>query len=130
MSRRHSWQELTLRVHKKPVRKEGWTKAQPRVRGSREHIPLVLGPTRPIGSSAWYNYLPSFTSGTPPILVQTVSNKVLVQISISAAPRSKEALEESIYLLLDLFPKNHGFLGHSSFSHEIEKEMILKTLLM
>lgn len=57
---------------------------------------------------------------------RTARNEVFVQITTSVTLTSKEAHEESIYLFLDLLPKNHGFWGHLSFSHEIEKEMILK----
>lgn len=75
----------------------------------------MLGPTRPTEGHASYNYFASFISGTPPILVQTVRNEILAQISTSATPTSKEAHEESIYLFLDLLPKNHGFFGSLKF---------------
>lgn len=40
-------------------------------------------------------------------------------------PQAKQHMN-SIYLFLDVLPKNRDFLGHLSFSHEIEKEMIIK----
>jgi hypothetical protein len=53
--------------------------------------------------------------------MQNARSKADVQISTSGTPTSKEPHEKSIYLFLDLLPKNHGFLGHLSFSHEIER---------
>lgn len=53
-------------------------------------------------------------------------NKTLVLISMCATPTSKVAHEGSVYLFLDLLPKNHGFWGHLTFSHETEKEMVLR----
>ena len=126
MSRRHSWQELTHKAYKEPVRKEHSTKSSTKVWGSRDRVAVVLRPASPIESRVWCNYLASFISETPPILVQPVRKEVLVQISISATPTSKEAHEES-YLFVSWSPsKEPWLLGHSNVSHEIEKEMTLK----
>lgn len=103
-SRGTAWRGHTQGAQE-PVRKEEWTQ----------------GSTQGVGNSQtnfeWC--LASCISGTPPVLekanAQTARNEVFVQISISPTPTSKEAHEESVYLFLDLLPKNHGFLGHLGF---------------
>lgn len=76
---------------------------------------LCLGLPDPLKAVLHIIILHHFISGTPPILVQTVRNEILVQISTSAIPTSKKAREESTYLFLDLLPKNHGFFGSLKF---------------